>query len=141
MAGVILRPGVKGLVVVIVGPATREAGMSAVVGVIVVVDRQPPSHPCFTQDVVSISAVVVTPLPGFVVKDIVVVSRQPPNQPYLTQEVVGGSSVDVEDVVELVVVVSSRQPVFVSLISLNVPGDTYPTIPASCKSSSASGLL
>ena len=49
---------------------------------------------------------------GRVVENIVVVSTQPPNHPYLTHDVVGRSVVDVEveEVVELVVVVSSRQP-------------------------------
>ena len=52
------------------------------------------------------------------VGDKVVVSRQPPNHPYRRQEVVGKSDVeiDVEDVVELVVVVvSSRQPEYISM--------------------------
>lgn len=44
------------------------------------------------------------------VGDIVVVERHPPNHPYLTQDVVGKSSVEVEELVELVVVVSSRHP-------------------------------
>ena len=47
----------------------------------------------------------------------VVVSRQPPNHPYLTQEVVGISDVDVdvELLDTLVVVVSSRQPAYISI--------------------------
>ena len=51
---------------------------------------------------------------GAVVGDIVVVSRQPPNHPYFTHDVVGKSDVDVDELVEVEVVVSSRHPVKVS---------------------------
>ncbi len=56
------------------------------------------------------------PVFGAVVGDNVVVSRHPPNQPYFTHDVEGRSDVDVEkpvelvELVDLVVVVSSRQP-------------------------------
>lgn len=74
---------------------------------------------------------------GEVVGDKVVVSRHPPNQPYLTHDVDGGSvvDVDVEELVELVVVVSSRHPNLSAvcpepMVSQDI---TYPTIQASCK--------
>ena len=51
---------------------------------------------------------------GVVVGDIVVVSRQPPNHPYFTHDVVGKSDVDVDELVEVEVVVSSRHPAKVS---------------------------
>lgn len=72
---------------------------------------------------------------GALVGDNVVVSIQPPNQPYLTHEVVGSSEVDVDDVVELVVVVSSRQPANISDHTRVTSGIecTYPTTQASCK--------
>jgi len=47
---------------------------------------------------------------GVVVGDIVVVSRQPPNHLYFTHDVVGTSVVDVDELVEVEVVVSSRHP-------------------------------
>lgn len=39
-----------------------------------------------------------------------VVSRQPPNHPYFTHDVVGKSDVDMDELVEVEVVVSSRHP-------------------------------
>ena len=100
-----------GLVVVMVGAGAGVAKTDRGVGKNVVPETQgpSPSQPCFRQDVVKITAVVL------VVGESVVVSRQPPNQPYATHDVFGPSVVViVEDVVVevalLVVVSSSRQP-------------------------------
>jgi len=57
-----------------------------------------------------------------VVGDNVVVLTQPPNHPYFTHEVVGRSDVEV---VELVVVVSSRQPGNVSSLPQSLSGMVY----------------
>lgn len=64
--------------------------------------------------VVMVGPCTIIPVFGAVVEDNVVVSIQPPNQPYLTQDVVGNSVVDVDELVELVVVVSSKQPANIS---------------------------
>ena len=60
------------------------------------------------QDVVRAGVAFV----GVAVGENVVVSRHPPNHPYFTQDVVGNSvvEVEVEELVELEVVVSSRHP-------------------------------
>jgi hypothetical protein len=139
LAVVVARIRVNGLVVVTVGARAAEAVFGAAVGASVVVSRQPPSHPCFTHEVSSISDVSVgLVLFGEVVGDNVVVSRQPPNHPYFTHEVLGRSVVDVEleELVELVVVVSSRHPIDVSYLFGNhsISRVRYPTIQASCKS-------
>ncbi len=60
-----------------------------------------------------------------VVGDNVVVSTQPPNHPYFTHEVVGRSDVEVDELVELVVVVSSRQPGNVSSLPQSLSGMVY----------------
>ena len=74
-----------------------------------------------------------------VVGDNVVVSRQPPNQPYRRQDVVGKSDVETEpeEVVELelVVVVSSRQPGLVSELSTGIVEHGLHTPPARCLAS------
>ena len=110
VAFIIERISANGLVVVIVGALAGVAACVMVVGDIVVVSRQPPSHPYFTHDVVGCSVAAF----GVVVGGIVVVSRQPPNHPYFTHDVVGKSEVDVDELVEVVVVVSSRHPAKVS---------------------------
>ena len=104
------RISANGLVVVIVGALAGVAACVAVFGDIVVVSRQPPSHPYLTHDVVGNSVATF----GVVVGDIVVVSRQPPNHPYFTHDVVGKLVVDVDELVGVDVVVSSRQPANVS---------------------------
>lgn len=99
---------------------------------IVLASRQRPNHPYSTQDVVNAGAVFV----GVAVGDNVVVSRQPPNHPYLTQDVVGISVVDVEleELVGLDVVVSSRHPENVSCSSSRPSRNiAYPTTPVSGK--------
>ena len=105
------------------------------VRVMVVVSRQRPSHPYSTQDVVSAGVAFVSGTVG----DNVVVSRHPPNHPYFTQDVVGISVVDVEleleVLVELEVVVSSRHPENISCLSKKLWKIlAYPTIQASGKS-------
>lgn len=93
---------VNGLVVVI-----ARVGVALLRG-IVLASRQRPNHPYSIQDVVDAGVYFVSvPFGGKVV-----VSRHPPNHPYLTQDVVGISVVDVEleELVELDVVVSSRHP-------------------------------
>ena len=104
------RISANGLVVVIVGALAGVAACVAVVGDIVVVSKQPPSHPYFTHEVVGNSVAAF----GVVVGDIVVVSRQPPNHPYFTHDVVGNLDVDVDELVVVEVVVSSRHPANVS---------------------------
>lgn len=64
--------------------------------------------------VVMVGARAAVPVFGAVVGERVVVSRHPPNQPYFTHEVVGKMDVDVDELVELVVEVSSRHPAKVS---------------------------
>ena len=75
---------------------------------VVLASRQRPNHPYSIQDVVNAGVSFV----GVAVVDNVVVSRHPPNHPYFTQDVVGNSVVDdeLEELVELDVVVSSRHP-------------------------------
>lgn len=129
----------NGLVVVTVGARTDDLIFGAAVGVRVAVSRHPPSQPYLTHEVSSMSDVSVgSALFGEVVGDNVVVSRQPPNHPYLIHDVVGNSVVDVviEELIELVVVVSSRHPTIVSCLPINngLLNQTYPTIQASCKS-------
>lgn len=71
---------------------------------------------------------------GVAVGDNVVVSRHPPNHPYLTQDVVGSSvvAVELEVLVELEVVVSSRHPKNISCSSQKQQRTiTYPTIQVS----------
>lgn len=99
---------VNGLVVVMVGARAWVAPFGVAVRGKVVASRQRPSHPYSTQDVVSAGVAFV----GVAVGDIVVVSRHPPNHPYFTQDVVGISDIDVEleVLVEVELVVSSRQP-------------------------------
>ena len=74
----------------------------------VLASRQCPNHPYSTQDVVSAGVAFV----GVAVGSNVVVSRHPPNHPYFTHDVVGNSvvEVEVEELVELEVLVSSRHP-------------------------------
>lgn len=74
----------------------------------VLASRQRPNHPYSMHVVVSAGVAFV----GVTVGDNVVVSRQPPNHPYFTHDVVGNSfdEVELEEVVELEVVVSSRHP-------------------------------
>lgn len=54
-----------------------------------------------------------------------VVSRQPPNHPYFTHDVVGKSEVDVDELVEVEVVVSSRHPAKVSSKTKSNHGDSH----------------
>lgn len=61
-----------------------------------------------------------------VVGDIVVVSRQPPNHPYFTHDVVGKSVVNVDELVEVEVVVSSRHPAnisskYLAIMEIHIP--------------------
>ena len=88
---------------------------TSVMRCIVLASRQRPNHPYSIQDVVNAGVAFV----GVAVGDNVVVSRQPPNHPYFTQDVVGTSVVEVEleELVELDVVVSSRHPRNVSCSS------------------------
>lgn len=97
---------VKGLVVVIA--RVGVALLSLLVRGIVLASRQCPNHPYSTQDVVNAGVYFVSVPFGCKV----VVSRHPPNHPYLTQDVVGIFVVDVEleELVKLDVVVSSRHP-------------------------------
>ena len=106
--GVMGWTSVNGLVVVTVGPRAWSALSGLATRDKVVCSRQRPNHPYSTQDVVSAGVAFV----GMVVIDIVVVSRHPPNHPYFTQDVVGISVVEleVEVLVEIEVVVSSRHP-------------------------------
>ena len=98
----------NGLVVVMLGARVRVTLFTSPMRGTVLASRQCPNHPYSMQDVVSAGVALV----GVAVGDNVVVSRQPPNHPYFTQDVVGNSvvEVDVEEVVELEVVVSSRHP-------------------------------
>ncbi len=113
-----------------VGARIRVALFALAIKVIVIASRQCPSHPYSIHDVVSAGVAFV----GVAVGVNVVVSRQPPNQPYFTQDVVGISVVEVEleELVELDVVVSSRQPKNVSCLSQRQQEViTYPTIQVS----------
>lgn len=104
---------VNGLVVVIA--RVGVALLSLLVRGIVLASRQRPNHPYSIQDVVNAVVYFVSvPFGGKVV-----VSRHPPNHPYLTQDVVGISVVDVEleELVKLDVVVSSRHPGYISCSS------------------------
>ena len=106
----------------------RVALSISVIRRIVLASRQRPNHPYSTQDVVNAGVAFV----GVAVGDNVVVSRQPPNHPYFTQDVVGISVVDVEleELVELDVVVSSRHPRNVSCSSQSQSRNmAYPTSP------------
>lgn len=97
---------VNGLVVVIA--RVGVALLSLLLRGIVLASRQRPNHPYSIQDVVNAVVYFVSlPFGGKVV-----VSRHPPNHPYFTQDVVGISVVDVEleELVKLDVVVSSRHP-------------------------------
>ena len=120
---IIGRISANGLVVVIVGALAGVAACTAIVGDMVVVSKQPPSHPYLTHDVVGNWVATF----GVVVGDIVVVSRQPPNHPYFTHDVVGKSDVDVDEPVDVVeVVVSSRHPANISskqrqIIEIHIP--------------------
>ena len=104
--GVMCRSSVNGLVVVIV--RVWAALCNSVIRGTVLVSRQRPNHPYSMQDVLNAGVFFV----GVAFGDNVVVSRHPPNHPYFTQDVVGISVVDVEleELVELDVVVSSRHP-------------------------------
>ena len=118
----------------------RVALSISVMRCIVLASRQRPNHPYSTQDVVSAGVFFV----GVAVGDNVVVSRQPPNHPYFTQDVVGISDVDVEleEVVELDVVVSSRHPRNISCSSSRPSRNiAYPTTPVSDKLWSGLALL
>lgn len=110
--GVMGWTSVNGLVVVTVGPCACLALSGLAIRDMVVGSRQRPNHPYSLQDVVSTGVAFV----GVVVGDIVVVSRHPPNHPYFTQDVVGISVVEVEleVLIELDVVVSSRHPKIIS---------------------------
>lgn len=121
---------VNGLVVVTVGPRAWSALSGLVTRGIVVGSRQRPNHPYSTQDVVSPGVAFV----GLFVGDNVVVSRHPPNHPYFTQDVVGISVVEVEleVLVELEVVLSSRHPKTISnSYRKQQKASTYPTIQVS----------
>ena len=121
---------VNGLVVVIVEACAWVILPALAIRGIVVASRQRPNHPCSTQDVVSAGVAFV----GVAVGDNVVVSRHPPNHPYFTQDVVGISVVEVEleVLVELEVVVSSRHPKNISYSSQKRRRTTtYPTIQVS----------
>lgn len=100
-----------------VGAGTGVALCVAVIGASVLVERQPPRNPCFTHVIESVLAVVIKGM-AVEVKAMVDVERHPPNHPYWMQVVVGTSDVDIEVLVELAVVVSSRQPAKVSERSL-----------------------
>ena len=96
---------------------------------IVLASRQRPNHPYSIHDVVSAGVALV----GVAVGDRVVVSRHPPNHPYLTQDVLGNSDVEVElvELVELEVVVSSRHP---KILAFRLKASRYllRTPPARC---------
>lgn len=92
---------------VTVGPGTAFVLLKP--GDSVVEDTQPPSQPCFKQDVVRSASELEV-----VLEVNVVVSTQPPNHPYFTQDVEGKVVLEVEEVVEVTVVDSSRQPVNVN---------------------------
>lgn len=82
--------------------------------------------------VVTVGALAEVAVFGAVVGDSVVVSRQPPNHPYFTHDVVGRLDFDVArlvELVELVVVVSSRHPRKVSCWSHNADQE-IPTPPS-----------
>lgn len=85
--------------------------------------------------VVMVGPSAMAPVSGAVVGDNVVVSIQPPNQPYLTHEVVGNSVVEVDELVELVVVVSSRQPTNISRDTRVISEDRLHTPPPRCLAS------
>lgn len=70
----------NGLVVVIVGARAGVGVLSAVVGDNVVVSRQPPNHPYFTQDVVGISDVEDEDEDEVLVGLVVVVSSRHPRK-------------------------------------------------------------
>ena len=126
--GVMGWTSVNGLVVVTVGTRAWLALSGLGIRDIVVGSRQRPNHPYSTQDVVNAGVAFV----GMVVCDIVVVSRHPPNHPYFTQDVVGISVVEleVEVLVELEVVVSSRHPKNINYSFRKQQRTiTYPTIP------------
>ncbi len=130
--GVIGWPSVNGLVVVMVGARAWVILFGRAIRDIVVASRQRPNHPCSTQDVVSAGVAFV----GVAVGANVVVSRHPPNHPYFTQDVVGISVVEVEleleVLVELEVVLSSRHPKNISCSSQKRQRiSTYPTIQVS----------
>ena len=116
---------VNGLVVVIARVGVALLGL--VMRGIVLASRQRPNHPYSIQDVVNAGMFLVDV--AFAGK--VVVSRHPPNHPYFTQDVVGISVVDVEleELVELDVVLSSRHPENISCPSKGGSEKiTYPTI-------------
>ena len=122
---VMSRSSVNGLVVVIA--RVWVAVCNSVIRGTVLASRQRPNHPYLMQDVPNAGVAFV----GVAFGDNVVVSRHPPNQPYLTQDVVGISVVvvELEDLVELDVVVSSRHPEDISCSSQRQPRNiTYPTI-------------
>lgn len=126
---------VNGLVVVTVGARAWVILFGLAIRGIVVASRQRPSHPYSTQDVVSAGLAFV----GVDVGDNVVVSRHPPNHPYFTQDVVDISvvEVEVEVLVDLEVVVSSRHPKKVNCLDQKLQRSiTYPTIQVSGRLSS-----
>ena len=127
---VISWTSVNGLVVVMVGARIRVALGTLAVRDTVLASRQRPNHPNSIHDVVSAGVAFV----GVTVGDNVVVSRQPPNHPYFTHDVVGNSidKVELEEVLELEVVVSSRHPKTISCsFQRKQSYNTYPTIQVS----------
>lgn len=112
-----------------VGIRAWVALFALAIGGMVVASRQRPNHPYSIQDIVKAGVAFV----GVAVGENVVVSRHPPNHPYFTHDVVGVSVVEVEleVLVDIEVVVSSRHPKTISCSS-SMQQRTIRTPPSRC---------